>query len=206
MIMLQRSIVGIALVSLHAACGGATTTPTPDVVPTQTRVAEQTQVAVALAPTATVAATSTTASTATPIPATATATPPVATATPRPPISIPPPPPVTLPKVGETAQGKGYTLQVHTVVDPPPAGQYSKPKEGFRWIAFDVTVTNTGTAPLDYNLFYFKVKAADNRVIQRDDRQQHTPPRIGQAAARGGSTRLGHGGSTSRCDNDDTGL
>jgi len=162
-IMLQRSIVGIALVSLLAACGGATTTPTPDVVPTQTRVAEQTQVAVALAPTATVAATSTTASTATPIPATATATPPVATATPRPPISIPPPPPVTLPKVGETAQGKGYTLQVHTVVDPPPAGQYSKPKEGFRWIAFDVTVTNTGTAPLDYNLFYFKVKAADNR-------------------------------------------
>jgi hypothetical protein len=68
-----------------------------------------------------------------------------------------------LPKVGDTAQGKGYSLVLHALADPAPVQQYSNPKEGFRWASFDVTVTNTGTAPLDYNLFYFKVKAADNR-------------------------------------------
>ncbi len=87
-----------------------------------------------------------------------------ATATPKPtPTATVPPTPVALPKVGDTAQGKDYTLQVHTLVDPAPAEQYSKPKERFRWASCDVTVTNTGTAPLDYNLFYFKLKAADNR-------------------------------------------
>lgn len=166
--MLQRSIVGIALVALLAACGGATTAPSPNVAPTQTRVAELTQVAAALAPTTTVAATTTIAPSPTPIPATATTipvttTPKLPTSTPPTPSTTVPPTAVALPKVGETAQGKGYTLQVHTMLDPAPADEYSKPKEGFRWIAFDVTVTNTGTAPLDYNLFFFKVKAADNR-------------------------------------------
>jgi hypothetical protein len=55
--MVQRAILGISLLSLLAACGGATPTPTVDVAPTRTRVAELTQVAAALAPTATIAAT-----------------------------------------------------------------------------------------------------------------------------------------------------
>ncbi len=54
-------------------------------------------------------------------------------------------------------------MLVSEAVDPAPVGQYVNPKAGFRWVAFDVTLTNTGTKPIDYNLFFFKVKAVDNR-------------------------------------------
>lgn len=177
--MLRRwSVIAWASVALLSACGGTPGTQTDTAAPTQTRAVELTQVAAALVPTATAAAAATNTpppATATPPPPTATTKPPAATvmpatATPRPPTSIPPPPTATVPptavavpKVGETAQGKGYTLQLHTLVDPAPTQQYSNPKEGFRWVSFDVTVTNTSTAPLDYNLFYFKVKTADSR-------------------------------------------
>ena len=61
------------------------------------------------------------------------------------------------------ATGQGYTLTIFEKVDPLPPKQYSKPKDGFRWVAFDVAVANTGTQPLGVNPFYFKIKAVDNR-------------------------------------------
>jgi len=97
--MVRRSVVGIALVSLLAACGGATTTPTPDVAPTQTRVPVTAQ---ARTPIATATAIATPATTSTPLPppstsppSTATPLPPTATQIPLPPTSTPVPPTAT---------------------------------------------------------------------------------------------------------------
>ena len=201
--MLRRSITVLGLALSLTACGGAATTPqtVDNVGPTQTRAAELTQVAAALAPTATAAATNTPAATATLPAPKATAIPPTATTIPatpttRPPTSTPRPPsptvaptPATLPKVGGTAQGKGYSLVLHALVDPAPVQQYSKPKEGFRWVSFDVTVTNTGTAPLDYNPFYFKAKAADNREYTVTF--SGTPPLLGTGKQQPGEAARG---------------
>jgi hypothetical protein len=32
-----------------------------------------------------------------------------------------------------------------------------------RWVSIDVSIKNTGTKPIGYNPFYFKLKSADNR-------------------------------------------
>ncbi len=47
--------------------------------------------------------------------------------------------------------------------DPVPPQQYLKPKEGTRWVAVDVSLENTGTAQINYNPFFAKLKTADNR-------------------------------------------
>jgi Domain of unknown function (DUF4352) len=170
------SLCGLCL--LLAACSGTPTatppaalpTPTFDVRPTQTIAALQAQVsslqATISAPTATAAAT------ATPLPPTvtptsaATAT---ATRTPAPPTATRTVAPTAVPtqasgaKAGDTAQGQGFAVTLHEVVDPAPDGSFSKPKAGMRWVAFDVTVQNTGTQSLSYNPFYFKLKGTDNR-------------------------------------------
>lgn len=48
------------------------------------------------------------------------------------------------------------------MVDPAPAGSFSKPKASNRWVAFDVSIENTG-GEADFNPFYFVLKATDNR-------------------------------------------
>lgn len=84
--------------------------------------------------------------------------------TPRPPTVTPTvlPTPATG-KVGEQMAGQGYVMTVHQVQDPVPPQRYLQPEAGFRWIAVDVTIQNTGNAPLSYNPFYAKLKTADNR-------------------------------------------
>lgn len=128
--------------------GAADTTPTTRATPTDP--------AAGVAPT--VRPTQTPTPTRTPPPPTPTRPPPTSTITPTAPPT--PAPPVN---VGQPAPGNGYTLTVQEVQDPVPPQQYLKPKEGSRWVAYDVSITNTGTAPLDYNPFYADLKTADNR-------------------------------------------
>lgn len=174
---MRKNLQALTLTAMLAltACGGtATVTPAPspttNVGPTQTIGAQAAQIAALQAtinaPTATPVATNT------PPPPTATSTPaapPTATRTLAPPTAtrtVAPtavPTQATLAKVGDTAQGQGFAVTLHERVDPAPPQQYFKPAVGFRWVSFDVSVQNTGTAPLGYNPFYFKVKAADNR-------------------------------------------
>ena len=68
--------------------------------------------------------------------------------------------------VGDTAQGEGFAVTVHELIDPAPAGQFIAPEEGSRWVAFDVSVANTGTKTLGVNPLFFRLKAADNREYQ----------------------------------------
>jgi hypothetical protein len=171
---IARWLTLASAVALIGCSGAATPTPAPTATanlgPTQTIGALQAQIsslqATISAPTAAPAAT------ATPLPPTvtptsaATATP---TRTPAPPTATRTVAPTAVPtqasgaKVGETARGQGYAVTMHEFVDPAPAGRFSSPKPGFRWVAFDVTVENTGTAQISFNPFYFTIKGTDNR-------------------------------------------
>jgi hypothetical protein len=170
-------IVAFALV----ACAALPATPTADAGPTQTVGAlgalvgtQSAQVgalatqnaalqATISAPTATPAATATAIlPTVTPTVA-ATATPRPPTSTPRPPTATLAPTPATLPKVGDTGQGQGFAVTLHEKVDPAAPGRFNGPAAGARWVAFDVSVANTGTAQIDYNPNFFRLKSVDNR-------------------------------------------
>jgi len=155
------------------ACGGAATpqaTAIPDVGPTQTQGALAAQVgtlttqnaalqATVSAPTATAIATATVPP---PTPTPTSTKPPVATVRPTlVPTLAPTPQPVA--KVGERVVSRSLAVTINEVRDPLPAGQYMAPKDGFRWVAFDLTVENAGTGPLDYNPFFSRLKTADNR-------------------------------------------
>jgi hypothetical protein len=171
------AVVALALV----ACGGTAATPTANPGPTQTVGAlgalagtQAAQVGALATQNAALQATisaptATPAATATPIPPTvtptvaATATPRPPTATTRPPTATIAPTPATQPKVGETAQGQGFAVTIHEKVDPAPPGQFVAPAAGARWVAFDVSVANTGAAQIDYNPGFFKLKSVDNR-------------------------------------------
>lgn len=73
----------------------------------------------------------------------------------------PAPPQTALPMADVLATGQGYTIRIHAVADPADAGSYNQPRAGFRQIAFDVTVTNTGSAALGNNAGAFQVVASD---------------------------------------------
>lgn len=160
----------LCLLLVLVACGGPVATPTANLAPTQTRAAELAQLATLTVPIA--APTATAAPAATAVPPTTTAptaastlapTPtraPTATNPPSPPAA---PTPATLPQVGEKATGQGFAVTLHAVQDPAPTEQYSRPKDGFRWVAADVTVENTGSGRIGYNPLHFRAKAADNR-------------------------------------------
>jgi hypothetical protein len=66
-------------------------------------------------------------------------------------------------KVGERVVSGRLALTIAEVRDPHPAGQYSAPKPGMRWLGLDVIVENTGGAALDYNPFFSRMKTADSR-------------------------------------------
>jgi len=71
------------------------------------------------------------------------------------------PPRTVVPVADVLAVGQGYTITLHAVADPAPPGPYQQPRAGFRHVAFDVTVTNTGPAPLGDNAGSFRVVASD---------------------------------------------
>jgi hypothetical protein len=56
-------------------------------------------------------------------------------------------------------------MTLHALKDPVPGQQFLKPAAGKRWVAVDVTITNTAQEEVPYNPFYFKVKAADNTEV-----------------------------------------
>lgn len=72
-------------------------------------------------------------------------------------------PSAPLPRVGQRVGGAGYAVTLHEVRDNVPPEQYNKPQPGFRWVAVDVTIENTGSAPIDYNPFFSKLKTGDDR-------------------------------------------
>jgi len=58
------------------------------------------------------------------------------------------------------AAGQGYTITLHAVADPAEAGRSNQPRAGFRQVAFEVTVTNTGSAMFSANAGAFRVVAS----------------------------------------------
>lgn len=160
----------IAVVLLLSACGTSQVakssqrlTPTVETnsvgavmsvtsAPTTTRAVTPT---VTVTPTVAPSPTATTVSTPTPSPT------PRPTSTPRAPTATATV--ATLPKVGQTANGATIAVTLHEVLDPAPPGDYLKPKPGFRWVAVDISIQNTGTKPGSYNPFFAKVRTSDNR-------------------------------------------
>lgn len=87
-------------------------------------------------------------------------------------------PGAALPRVGQRAAGAGFAVTLHEVRDNVPAEQYSKPKDGFRWVAVDVTVENTGSAPIDYNPFFANLKTGDDREYDPTTGPSSLSPRL----------------------------
>ena len=171
LLLLRQVSLVIGCLTMLIGCGTAATTATPNAAATQTRQVELAILATAQAPTAPPQATATmtmSPPTATNVPtATATTAPPTPTMV-RPTATVPPtitatPVPATAPGIGGTATGKGYTVTLYQLLDPAPAGQYIQPKDGMRWVAVDIEITNTGNTPLDYNMFFCKLKTTDHR-------------------------------------------
>jgi hypothetical protein len=171
LLLLRQLSLVIGCLTMLIGCGTTATTATPNVAATQTRQVELAILATAQAPTATQQATATITippPTATSAPmATATTAPPTPTKV-RPTATTPPkvtatPVSATAPGVGGTATGQEYTVTLYQLLDPAPAGQYLQPKAGMRWVAVDIEITNTGGTPLDYNMFFCKLKTTDHR-------------------------------------------
>ena len=58
----------------------------------------------------------------------------------------------------------GFAVTVNVVRDPAQSdSSYSTPKAGNRYVAFDITVENTGTKQLSYNKFECSIKTTDDR-------------------------------------------
>jgi hypothetical protein len=165
----MRRLAGLVALCFLCACGGAAPTPTIDVRPTQTRAAEITQVGTLQTQVAVLSFTPTAAPpTATPTSQPTATLAPTATATKVPtarPTTLPTVAPALVPaaKIGERGVAGRFALTIAEVRDPVTPGQFQMPKSGFRWVAFDVIVENTGAGPLDYNAYYSRVKTTDNR-------------------------------------------
>lgn len=69
-------------------------------------------------------------------------------------------------KVGEKVAVQGMTVTVNEVRDPAQPTSVSKPKEGNRFVAIDVTIENTDTKPVNYNALYATMKDTEGRQYE----------------------------------------
>ncbi|MCA1667637.1 MAG: DUF4352 domain-containing protein [Thermomicrobia bacterium] len=65
--------------------------------------------------------------------------------------------------MGAKVAVQGMAVTVNEVRDPAPPTDFSKPKDGNRFVAVDVTIENTDTKPASYNALYATVKDTDGR-------------------------------------------
>jgi hypothetical protein len=66
-------------------------------------------------------------------------------------------------KTGERVAVQGMAVTVNEVRDPAPPTVVSKPKDGNRFVAIDLTIENTDTKPASYNALYATVKDSEGR-------------------------------------------
>lgn len=104
--------------------------------------------------------------------------------TPVPPAPTPkpaPPPPAPAPVTSGQAQGAGFTFTLHEVRNPQAGDTYYRPRAGYKFVAVDISVTNTGSERVGINRLYTTLKTTDNREYERVSAPPEPQLKLGDA-------------------------